>query len=146
MTFEKDPETVTKAFLRGISKNHHESGFVFQDGEWIPLGDDTHEESINRLFQTIDMPDGTECGTYALADCFGVIHVTAAMGHLGIDANVDHVTTKQLETLATQILRSIRPNTTGKVMFDMHHHPKSRTYHKHLQKLVGEQYGVVCVS
>lgn len=145
-TCRPKPETLAKAFLRGVSKKHHESGFVFQDGAWIPLGNDTHEQTINRLFRTIVMPDGSRRGEYALARCFGVIHVTAAMGHLGIDANVDHITAKQLETLATRIVRSLRPNSTSHALFNMHHHPKSKIYHGRLQKLVGDQYDVGFVA
>lgn len=139
------PEALARSFLRGASKKHRGSGFVFPDGEWVPLGEHTHEETVRRAFRAAVMPEGAVCGPYALAHCFGAVNVTA-MGHLGIDANVDKVTTKQLETLAARIIESLQPNCSNIALFNMHHHPESEIYHARLQKLVGDQYEVECVS
>ena len=138
------PEMLAKAFLRSVSKKHRESGFVFPDGEWIPLGEWTHEETVRRLLRMVEIP-GESSGTYTLAHHFNAIHVTA-MGHLGIDANVDHITAKQLETLATRIIESVQPDSMANALFNMHYHPKSEIYHARLQKLVGNQYRVGFVS
>ena len=136
-----DPETLAKAFLKARARESNQSGFVFRDGTWIPLGDHTHEQTINQMYRAAIMPAGTQPGEHALAECFGAVSMTAAMGHLGVFM-LDPPTTRQLSTLATRIITSIIPPGSGKVVLDMRHH-RSRTYHARLQRLVGDQYQVV---
>lgn len=138
-------DKLVRAYLRGMSREKRESGFVFPDGEWIPLGDLSHDRTVHRMFDTIVMPKRIRRHGYALAHHFGVIHVTA-MGHVGIDANVEHVTTKQLETLAARIIESVVPDSLNEALFNMHHHPRSEIYHGRLQRLVGDQYKVGFVA
>ena len=138
-----DPETLAKAFLKARARESNQSGFVFRDGTWIPLGEHTHEQTINQMYRAAIMPAGTQPGEHALAECFGAVGVTAAMGHLGVFM-LDPPTTRQLSTLATRIITSITPPGSGKVVLDARL-VNAKKYQVRLQRLVGDQYQVLCV-
>lgn len=134
--------TLIKEYLKSVEnpKPKNGSGFVLPDGEFISLNRDV---SISHEFVVREMRDA---GVITKSLCYyGVVYITD-MGTIAINANVRHITNKQLHTLAVHIIKIMKPNSYEHILFDMKHHPKSRQYHAKLQKLVGSQYDVWCVS
>lgn len=139
-TYDSSTMTRIREYLKSVEnpKPQNGSGFVLPDGEFIYSSRElSHDQVFERMLDTIIIPK-------ALYK-YGVICVTN-LSAIAINANIEHITNKQLHALAVHIIKYLKPNCHDSVLFDMKSHPKSRYYCAKLQKLVGSQYRVLCIS